>query len=63
MGALGQKRNGTDEEIALWQDRVRSAQGTKGHELLWRDMRTVRDIFCDSFEPVSCGAMTQGLWG
>jgi uncharacterized protein len=63
MGSLGEKRNGTDQEIALWQDCVKTAQGTKGHELLWKDMRTVRDISFDSFEPVSCGAMTQGLWG
>ncbi len=63
MGSLGNKRNGTDQEIAIWQDRVKTARGTKGHELLWKDMRTVRDIFFDSFEPVSCGAMTQGLWG
>lgn len=62
MGTLGERRNGTDQEIALWQDRVKTAHGTKGHELLWKDMRVVRDIFFDSFDPVACGAMTKELW-
>lgn len=63
LGSLGPKRDGTAQEIAAWQDRVKAAQGTKGHEVLWKNMRTVRDIVFDSFEPVSCGAMTEGLWG
>jgi uncharacterized protein len=63
LGTLGAKRDGTDQEIAVWQERVMATRGTKGHEVLWKEMRTVRDIFFDSFEPVSCGAMTQGLWG
>jgi len=62
MGSLGNKRHGTDQEISIWQDRVKTARGTRGHELLWKGMGTVRDIFFDSFEPVSCGEMTQGLW-
>jgi len=63
MGSGGEKRKGTDEEIAMWQNHVKRAQGAKGYDLLWKNMRTVRDIYCDSFEPVSCGEMTQDLWG
>jgi uncharacterized protein len=63
MGTVGAKREGTEEEIAKWQDHVKMAQGTKGHELMWKNMRTVRDIRFDSFEPVLCGEMTQGMWG
>jgi predicted pyridoxine 5'-phosphate oxidase superfamily flavin-nucleotide-binding protein len=62
MGSVGKKREATDEEVAMWQNHVKSAQGTKGYDLLWKNMRTVRDIYFDSFEPVSCGEMTQDLW-
>ena len=62
MGSMGKKREATEEEVAMWQNHVKIAQGTKGYDLLWKNMRTVRDIYFDSFEPVSCGEMTQGLW-
>ena len=63
MGSVGKKREATEEEIAMWQNHVKVARGTKGYDLLWKNMRTVRDIYFDSFEPVSCGQMTQDLWG
>jgi uncharacterized protein len=62
MGSVGKRREATAEEIALWQDHVKLARGTKGHEIMWKDMRMVRDISFDSFEPVLCGEMTQDLW-
>ena len=62
MGSVGKKRAGTKEEISLWQDHVKPACGTKGHDILWKNMRMVRDIQFDSFEPVLCGEMTQDLW-
>jgi len=65
MGTVGGKREGTEEEIARWQNHVKLARGTKGYDLMWKNMRMVRDIYLDSFEPVSCGErgeMTQGLW-
>lgn len=62
MGTAGKKREGTKEEIAQWQDHVKHARGTKGYDILWKNMRAVRDINFDSFEPVLCGAMTSGLW-
>lgn len=62
MGSAAEKREGTEEEIAMWQDHVKMAKGTKGHELMWKDMRMVRDIYFDSFEPVLAGEMTRDLW-
>ncbi|MCJ7546310.1 MAG: pyridoxamine 5'-phosphate oxidase family protein [Deltaproteobacteria bacterium] len=64
MGSVGKKREGTAEEIALWknQNYVKLARGTKGHDLMWENMRMVRDIHFDSFEPVLMGEMTQDLW-
>jgi len=29
---------------------------------MWKNMRMVRDVHFDSFEPVWLGEMTQGLW-
>ena len=34
-----------------------------GHKLLWNDLRTVRDIRFDRFEPVAYPVMCDGLWG
>ncbi len=61
-GSVGKKRKATEGEIGMWQNHVRMARGTTGHDLMWKNMRTVRDIYFDSFEPVSCGEMTQNLW-
>jgi len=62
LGSVGKKREGTKEEIAMWQNHVKLAQGTKGYDLMWKNMRMVRDIYFDSFEPVLMGEMTQVLW-
>jgi hypothetical protein len=62
MGSVGKRREGTAEEIAMWQDHVKLAHGTKGYDLMWKHMRMVRDIQFDSFEPVLMGEMTQNLW-
>jgi hypothetical protein len=62
MGTIGEKRAATEEEINLWQDHVKAARGTKGYDLMWKDMCFVRDIRFDSFEPVFFGEMTKGLW-
>jgi uncharacterized protein len=62
MGTVGQRREGTEAEIRMWQEKVAFAQGTKGHGLIWKDLRVVRDIYFDSFEPVLLGEMTKGLW-
>ena len=62
IGSIKERREGTEEEVAMWQNHVKNAQGTKGHTLMWKNMRNIRDIHFDSFEPVLCGEMTQELW-
>jgi uncharacterized protein len=61
-GTVGKLRQATPEEIALWQEKIAIAKGTKGYQLLWEKFGQVRDITFDSFEPVNAGEMTQGLW-
>jgi hypothetical protein len=61
-GTVGDRRKATDEEIGQWHERIGFTRGTKGFDLLWKNMGTVRDIHFDSFEPVSTGEMTRQLW-
>ena len=62
IGTVGERREATREEMMMWQKRVAFARGMKGHDLIWKGLRRVRDIYFDSFEPVLLGEMTQGLW-
>ena len=61
-GRVGEKREAIPEEIDMWQKKVEFTKGMKGYEILWRDMRHVRDIEFDDFNPVLMGEMTRGLW-
>jgi len=62
MGIAGKKREATAKEVTLWKNHVAFARGMKGYELLWGDMRFVRDLYFESFEPVNMGEMTKDLW-
>ena len=62
LGSVGKKREATEDELSKWQNYVKFAVGTKGHDVIWKNMRMVRDVYFDSFEPVLMGEMTQGLW-
>ena len=57
-GTAGIVRDATDQEIELWQKRVRSMRFSKGHAVLWRDMRRVRELEFSRVEPINLGAMT-----
>jgi len=61
-GIAGKLREATPDEIALWQEKIALAKGTKGYQLLWSSFSHVRDIAFDSFDPVDVGAMTGELW-
>ncbi len=61
-GIAGERREATEEEIASWQERVKGARKRKGHDLIWKNLRHIREIKFNSFEPVSAGKMTQHLW-
>jgi hypothetical protein len=61
MGTVGELREATSEEIAAWQSRVAFARPTRGYQIMWGRMHSVRNIQFDSFEPMSTGKMTSGL--
>ncbi|MCB1874418.1 MAG: pyridoxamine 5'-phosphate oxidase family protein [Chromatiales bacterium] len=58
FGTAGEARDATAEELARWRRRVHRVRHTRGHALLWRDMRRVRDIRFSRVEPIEVGAMT-----
>ncbi|OHB24561.1 MAG: hypothetical protein A2X84_08180 [Desulfuromonadaceae bacterium GWC2_58_13] len=60
-GKVGERRPATESEIAVWQNRVKSVKKTKGYELIWKNLKYVRDIQFDSFEPITAGKMTKHL--
>ena len=61
-GRAGARREATAEERERWARKVHRLRWTKGHGLLWGDMRHARDIRFEAFEPIVLGAMTAGLW-
>ncbi len=61
-GIAGELREATEKEIELWQRRVRRVRFTKGHTMMWKKMRMVREITFTRAEPVQMGEMTKGLW-
>jgi hypothetical protein len=61
-GRVGDKREATPEELALFHRRVGRYHFLKGYDLLWSRLRYVRDVTFDTALPVRVGAMTSGLW-
>lgn len=61
-GVVGDIREATDSEIALWQKRVKRVSFSKGHAMIWRSMSMVRDIEFSRIEPVHLGEMTRDTW-
>ncbi len=57
-GSVGEKRKATEREKQAWLKQVKFAKGTKGYNILWKDLNYVRDIRFDSFRPVLAGEMT-----
>jgi hypothetical protein len=62
LGTASPRRAASPTELARWQRRVRRLRWLKGAQLLWGQMRYVREITFDGYEPVRLGAMTRGLW-
>ncbi len=62
LGAVGDRRQATAIEMELFHRKLKPFRRLKGYQMLWQNMKTVRDISFDGFKPVQCGAMTQGLW-
>lgn len=61
-GTVGESRPATPDEVGAWQKKIAIAKGTKGYDLMWRQMARVRDITFDSFEPIDLKEMTVDLW-
>ena len=51
-GVAGPLREATEAEAALFQKRVKRVRFSRGHALMWRNMRMVRDIAFTGIEPV-----------
>ena len=61
-GTAGTRREATTREIALWHRRVKSARFTRGHNLMWSQMKMVREIEFHKIMPVHMGEMTRNNW-
>lgn len=61
LGTAGGAREGTQQEMELFQKRMGFARPLKGYKLMWEGMHRVRDIKFDAFEPIELGAMVAGL--
>ena len=58
--ALGPRRAASTEEVARWRKRVRLVSWTRGHDLLWKDVRFVQELSFQSMIPVRFGGMRNG---
>jgi len=56
------RREATPDEVALWQKRVAVFRSTKGHKLMWQNMKTVREVELTRCEQVNIGGMTRKSW-
>lgn len=61
MGKVGEKRDSTEEERRKWQKIVKPLKWTRGYNLLWKNLKHVREIEFDSYVPVKAGIMTSDL--
>ena len=61
-GTVGAVRKATEDEIRLWQRRVGKLRFTRGHQMMWAQMRTVRDVYFTRAEGIHIGAMTRDCW-
>lgn len=62
LGTVGPRREASTVELARWQRRIAHLGWLKGSRILWGQLRFVREIAFDTYEPVWLGAMTHGLW-
>lgn len=62
MGYAGERREATEQEMALFHKRFRKYRLFKGYDLVWGKLRYVREIRFDTYEPVRIGALTRAVW-
>jgi hypothetical protein len=61
-GTVGLPRAATSEEIEAWQRRVGRLRFTRGHRMMWANMRTVRDVYLTRADSIHMGEMTRDCW-
>jgi len=61
-GTVGEIREATEKEIKLWHNRVKPVGFSKGHAMMWTNMKMVREIEFARIEPVHMGEMTRDTW-
>ena len=61
-GTVGPARAATVEERKLWDRRVGRLSFTRGYQLMWANMRTVRDVYFTRADEIHMGAMTRRCW-
>ena len=61
-GTVGITRPATEDELRAWQRRVGKFRRTRGYQMMWANMRTVRDVHFTSADAIRMGAMTRGCW-
>jgi hypothetical protein len=61
-GTAGAARAATDDELRQWMRRVGKLRGTRGYQMMWANMRTVRDVHFTRADPIRIGAMTRECW-
>jgi uncharacterized protein len=57
-GRVGEKREATEREKEKFLKLVKPFRWTRGYKLIWKDLRHVRDIQFETFEPVKIGSFT-----
>ena len=58
VGAAGQKRESTPKEQMAFAKKTNGLKGFKGYDILWKDMRHVRDITFTDYYQITTGKMT-----
>lgn len=61
LGEAGQRRASTLEERARWRRKVRLVKWTRGNDVLWGRLDTVRELHFHTVQPVEMGQMTADL--
>ncbi len=62
FGEVSDAREATSEEVMRLERSIRLTSKLKGHQMLWGDLRQVRDISFDRFSPASYPVMCENLW-
>ncbi len=62
MGTATERREATEQEMDQFRRRFRMYRIFKGYNLVWGNLRYVREIHFDSYEPVRIGALTRSIW-